>query len=165
MDVLRSSIEVDFELLNSSHPTHRKARHEVPGRPPVLFGVGSTTDRRAGHPIEDPPAQPVRHALFLAATSTMRPKSQQPKRPDVGVSSLSATIDVLNILKDAVDGTPAKAAFATVSVILTMIRVCIVLIHLDHTQANACRSLHSTKQTLSSSRKPARMYFKPFTGG
>jgi len=48
---------------------------------------------------------------------------QRPKRRDVAVSSLNAAIDALNIVKEAMDMTPIKAAFGSVSVILTMIRV------------------------------------------
>ena len=54
---------------------------------------------------------------------TMSTKSQRPKRPDAILSSLNAAIDAMNIAKDVLGMTPAKAAFGTVSVILTMIRV------------------------------------------
>ena len=73
MYVLRSSIEeytveVDFELLDSSHSTHPKARHEVPGSAPALFGLRSMTGQRTGHPITHRGpcllAQPARHALY-----------------------------------------------------------------------------------------------------
>jgi hypothetical protein len=58
---------------------------------------------------------------FLPATMT--PKPQRSKRRDGVLSSLNVAIDAMNIAKDLVDITPAKAAFDTVSVILTMIRV------------------------------------------
>jgi len=53
----------------------------------------------------------------------MATKSQRPKRPDTALSLLNAAIDAMNIAKDVLSMTPAKAAFGSVSVILTMIRV------------------------------------------
>ena len=53
----------------------------------------------------------------------MNPKSQLPKPQDVALSSLNVAIDAMNLMKDVMEGTPAKAAFASVSIILTMIRV------------------------------------------
>jgi len=53
----------------------------------------------------------------------MNPNPQRPKRRDATLSSLNAAIDAMNIAKDVMGMTPAKAAFASVSVILTMIRV------------------------------------------
>jgi len=53
----------------------------------------------------------------------MDANSQRPKRREVVISSLNAAIDALNIVKEAMDMTPVKAAFGSVSVILTMIRV------------------------------------------
>jgi len=61
----------------------------------------------------------------------MDPKSQPPKRRDVALSSLNAAIDAVNIAKDIVGMTPAKAAFASVNVILTMIRVGLLLVRPD----------------------------------
>ena len=58
----------------------------------------------------------------------MNTKSQRPKRPDAIFSSLNAAIDAMNIAKDVLGMTPAKAAFGTVSVILTMIRVGFLLL-------------------------------------
>jgi len=81
----------------------------------------------------------------------MDPKSQQAKHRDVALSTLNAAIDIMNVLKDAMEGTPAKAAFASVSVILTMIRVRPLLVRLDELQLNEYRIPHSTKLTLSSS--------------
>ena len=49
--------------------------------------------------------------------------SRRPKRRDGILSSLNAAIDAMNIAKDVMDLAPAKAVFASVSVILTMIKV------------------------------------------
>ena len=53
----------------------------------------------------------------------MRTQSQRPKRRDGILSSLDTAIDAMNIAKDVMDITPAKAVFSTVGVVLTMIRV------------------------------------------
>ena len=53
----------------------------------------------------------------------MDAKSQRQKHRDTTLSSLNAAIDAVNIAKDVMSMTPAKAAFGSVSIILTMIRV------------------------------------------
>ena len=53
----------------------------------------------------------------------MDPKAQQQKRQDNTLSLLNAAIEAMNLAKEVSSGTPAKAVFGTVSVILTMIRV------------------------------------------
>jgi len=58
----------------------------------------------------------------------MDTNSQRPKRPDVILSSLNAAIDAMNIAKDVLSMTPAKAAFGSVSVILIAIRVGFLLL-------------------------------------
>ena len=50
--------------------------------------------------------------------------SQRHKRRDGVISSLNTAIDAMNIAKDVMDIIPAKAVFASVSVILTAIKVC-----------------------------------------
>jgi hypothetical protein len=50
-------------------------------------------------------------------------KSQRQKRRDATLSSLNATIEAINVAKDALSMTPAKAALGSVSIILSMIRV------------------------------------------
>jgi len=49
--------------------------------------------------------------------------SQQPKGQGGALSSLNVAIEVLNLAKEVSDITPAKAAFGSVSVLLTMVRV------------------------------------------
>ena len=53
----------------------------------------------------------------------MATKSQRPKGRENTVSLLNAAIDAMNIAEKISSNTPAKAVFATVSVLLTMIKV------------------------------------------
>ena len=57
----------------------------------------------------------------------MATKSQQPKGRENTVSLLNAAIDVMDLAEKISSITPAKAVFATVSVLLTMIKVCFFL--------------------------------------
>ena len=49
--------------------------------------------------------------------------SQRQNRQDNTLSLLNAAIDAMNLAKEAVSGTPAKAIFGSVGILLTMIRV------------------------------------------
>lgn len=53
----------------------------------------------------------------------MLPPSQRPKGRDGVLSTLNVAIDVLNLAKDFSGVLPAKAAFGSVGILLTMIRV------------------------------------------
>ena len=53
----------------------------------------------------------------------MTDNSQQSKGRDGVLSTLNMAIDGLNFAKEIVDVTPAKAAFGSVAILLTMIRV------------------------------------------
>ena len=53
----------------------------------------------------------------------MEGKSQQPKGKDRVISTLNGLIEVLNIAKEIASNTPAKAAFGSVVIILTMVKV------------------------------------------
>jgi hypothetical protein len=53
----------------------------------------------------------------------MDTSSQRTQWRDGALTSLNVTIDALNLTKDIVDIAPAKAAFGSVSALLTMIRV------------------------------------------
>ena len=53
----------------------------------------------------------------------MNTKSQRPKGRDGALSSLNAAIEALNLAKEISGITPAKAAFGSVGVLLTMVRV------------------------------------------
>jgi len=74
-------------------------------------------------------AQPVRYAIFsqLPRFPTMDANTQRPKGRDGALSSLNAAIEVLNLAKEIADIPPAKVAFGSVSVLLTMVRVCFLL--------------------------------------
>lgn len=50
--------------------------------------------------------------------------SQRPKGRGGALSSLNVTIEALNLAKEISGIAPAKAVFGSVSVLLTMIRVC-----------------------------------------
>ena len=77
----------------------------------------------------------------------MADKSQRPKGPGDGVlSALNIAIDGLNITKDVIDIAPAKAAFATVAILLTMIRVSALLSCNEAMQAHASPG-HDGQQT------------------
>ena len=62
---------------------------------------------------------------------SMDAKAKQSKRREGVLSSLNVIIEGLNIAEKASSITPAKAVFSTVSVILTMIRVCFLLLFRD----------------------------------
>jgi hypothetical protein len=53
----------------------------------------------------------------------MDPNSQRRRGREGTLSSLNVAIDTINLAKDIVDIAPAKAAFGSVSALLTMIRV------------------------------------------
>jgi len=53
----------------------------------------------------------------------MDPESQRPRGQDGALSSLNTAIEALNLAKEISGVTPAKAAFGSVGVLLTMIRV------------------------------------------
>jgi len=55
--------------------------------------------------------------------------SQRPKGKDGVLSSLNVAIDGLNLAKEATSVLQAKAAFASASVLLTMIRVGFLPVH------------------------------------
>ena len=56
----------------------------------------------------------------------MATKTQQPKERDGVLSALDIAIDALNLAKEVSSITPAKAAFGSVAILLTMIKVCLL---------------------------------------
>ena len=80
----------------------------------------------------------LRATPFLAATmtSTMDPSSSKrlEKRQENALSLLDVTIGALNLAKDACGIPPAQAAFGSVSILLTMIRVRFPLLSDDLSQ-------------------------------
>ena len=69
----------------------------------------------------------------------MTTKPQGPKGRDGVLSSLNMAIGTLNRAKEATSITPAKAAFTSIGVLLTMIRVG-VLAHVGRLLANVYRT-------------------------
>ena len=57
----------------------------------------------------------------------MEAKPQQPKGRDGTLSSLNIAIEAMNLTKEVSSITPAKAVFGSVSVLLTMVRVCFLV--------------------------------------
>jgi hypothetical protein len=74
--------------------------------------------------------------------------SQQPKGRDGALSSLNMAIDAINLAKDIVDIAPAKAAFGSVSALLTMIRVRFFLFCSDELQAHVYPGLDGERTGL-----------------
>ena len=70
----------------------------------------------------------------------MDAKSHQSKRRDATISSLNAAIEGVNLAKDSLGMTPAKAAFGSVGVILTTIRVGILPVGGSRLLANVYRT-------------------------
>ena len=58
-------------------------------------------------------------------------KTQRPKGRDGVLSTLNVAIEVLTLAKEVSSITPAKAAFGSVSALLTMIRVCFLAVLAD----------------------------------
>ena len=57
----------------------------------------------------------------------MATNSQRPKGRENNVSLLNAAIDAMDLAEKISSITPAKAVFATVGVLLAMIKVCFLL--------------------------------------
>ena len=53
----------------------------------------------------------------------MKASSQQPKEREGVVSALNGGIEALNLAKEILGITPAKAVFGSASILLTMVRV------------------------------------------
>ena len=71
----------------------------------------------------------------------MAPNPQQPKRQGGVLSSLNVAIDAMNLAKEVMDITPAKAAFGAISIILTMIKVRFLLVPVGRLVDNEYRIL------------------------
>lgn len=70
-------------------------------------------------------SQPSHHtiSLQLPRISTMAPKSLRKQASEGALSVLNVFIEGLNLAKEIASVTPAKAAFGSAAVLLTMIRV------------------------------------------
>jgi len=72
----------------------------------------------------------------LPRVLTMDAKTQRPKDREGAISALNVAVEALNLIKEVASVTPAKAAFGSVSVLLTMIRVCLALLCNDGLQVH-----------------------------
>lgn len=70
----------------------------------------------------------------------MDEKTQRPKRRDGAISSLNVASDVMSIAKEALSMAPAKAAFGSVGIILTMIRVSFLQVYVGQPQTDVRRT-------------------------
>ena len=68
----------------------------------------------------------------------MEVKSQRSKGRDRTLSSIDIAIEAMNLAKEVSSITPAKAVFGTVSVLLAMIRVCLLLSYDEMLQVHVC---------------------------
>jgi len=84
---------------------------------------------------------------------------QRQKGRDGTLSSLSMAIEAMNLAKEISSITPAKAVFGSVSVLLTMVRVCFLVsydgkshVHVrpgfDGKQSGLCRTWPSLRRRL-----------------
>jgi hypothetical protein len=78
----------------------------------------------------------------------MDAKPQQSKGRDGILSSLNMAIDAMNLAKDIVDIAPARAAFGSVSALLTTIRVRFFLFCNDELQVHMYPGLDSERTGL-----------------
>jgi len=67
----------------------------------------------------------------------MATNSQRPKGRENSVSLLNAAIDAMDLAEKISSITPAKAVFATVGVLLVMIKVCFLSFRNEMFQAHA----------------------------
>lgn len=63
----------------------------------------------------------------------MEAKSQRPNEREA-IPALNAAIEAVNLAEKTPDITPAKAVFGSVTILLTMIRVCLLLFYNDSLQ-------------------------------
>ena len=71
----------------------------------------------------------------------MEAELQKPKEQEGVVSALNGLIEAFNFAKEISSNTPGKAVFASIGVLLTMIRVSLLAFYwLIRTQRNALRT-------------------------
>ena len=87
-------------------------------------------DKNASHLYwgPEPPSQPSRRTVLsqLPRASTMEAESQRPKRREDVILALNEAVEGLNLAKTS-GFAPAKAVFGSVTVLLTLIKVCFLL--------------------------------------
>ena len=79
----------------------------------------------------------------------MADKSQRQKERDGVLSSLNMAVDALNRAKEATSMTPAKAAFTSAGILLTIIRVGSPPVHVSRLLTNVYRTRRPTKWNMS----------------
>lgn len=83
-----------------------------------------------------PAAQTPHASLATAFSLTMDTRSQRPKKRKVAISSLNAAIEAVNRAEMISTITPIKAVLGSVSVLLTVVRVCFLPICIDMPQVH-----------------------------
>jgi len=98
-------------------------------------GLHEACDKKDAHP--QPSSQPLRRTVLpqLPRVPIMEPESHKPKKREDSIPALNAAIEALNLAEKNSSITPAKTAFATVSSLLTTIRVCLLRLRNDLLQA------------------------------
>jgi len=88
-------------------------------------------DREYAIPMDVMDRSPIRfprgHNAPPLPLTTMAATSQRPSRRGDIISLFNAAIEAVNFAKEASSITPAKAAFASAGILLTMIKVCFIL--------------------------------------
>ena len=79
----------------------------------------------------------------------MADETQGSRGGDGVPSSLNMAICVLNRVKEATNVTPAKAAFTSAGILLTMIRVGFLPVHIGRLPANVYRTRWTIEWTMS----------------
>jgi len=94
----------------------------------------------------------------------MDTKYQRQKGQDGVLSSLNMAIEALNLAKDISGIAPVKAAFGSVSVLLTMVRVRSLALQSDVQSLHKTRIRWLTRRTMSSSGYPALIFVERLIG-
>jgi len=79
----------------------------------------------------------------------MADENQGSRGRDGVLSSLNMAIGALNRVKEATSVTPAKAAFTSAGILITMIRVGFLPVHVGRLPANVYRTRWTTEWTMS----------------
>ena len=109
-------------------------------------------------------AQPLYHLLVAPQISTMDTDSQQTRGRDGAVSLLNLAIEALNFAKDISGIPPAQAVFGSVSILLTMIKVCPLHFGKLFGVHAVTRTLWPINLIMWSSGWPVLMYAEPLSG-
>ena len=113
---------IDYRLFWPPRSTRAYTRRVATKRPPI----GIRMARVLPHILRATPHR----------ASTMDRDSRRQQRQDNVLSSLNAAIEALNLTKEVLSITPAKAVCGSVGVILAMIRVRLSLIRVDRCRLN-----------------------------